>query len=100
MSVDLLVVRTVDKVVVVVVGDQIVQGEPVVRGPEVDRRDGPAVVGLVEIRGAGEAQRELPKGGRLAAPEVADGVAVLTVPPHPQRRKTHPPGSRPRRRLT
>jgi hypothetical protein len=56
-----------------------------VRGDEVDRGDGPAVVGLVQVRRAGEPGRELAQAGRLAAPEVAHGVAVLAVPLRPQR---------------
>ena len=71
-------------VVLLVVGDQVVEGEPVVRGDEVDRGDGSAVVGLVEVGGAGEAGGELAEAGWLAAPEVAHGVAVLAVPFRPQ----------------
>ena len=48
---------------------------------------GPAGVGLVEVGAAGEAVAELGQRRRLAAPEVADRVAVAAVPLRPQRRE-------------
>ena len=60
--------------------------EAVVRGDEVDRREGPPAVALVEIGGAGEPVGELPRG-RLAAPEVAEQVAVQAVPLRPEDRE-------------
>ena len=42
---------------------------------------------LVEVGGAGDAGGEFAQGGRFAAPEVADGVAVLSVPFRPLRRE-------------
>ena len=63
------------------------QREPVVRGHEVDRRVRAAAVGLVEVAAAGQARGELAERAGLAAPEVADGVAVLAVPLRPQRRE-------------
>ena len=43
--------------------------------------------GLVQVRRSGEPGGELAQGGRLAAPEVADGVPVLAVPFRPLRRE-------------
>ncbi len=42
-------------------------------------------VALVEVRAAGQARGELVHGGGLAAPEVADRVAILAVPLRPER---------------
>src|SRR5207244_375001 len=69
-----LVSLAVRVVVLLVVGDEVAKGEAVVRGDEVDRRERPAPVALVEIRGTAEARREL-RHVRLAAPEVAHRVA-------------------------
>ena len=44
-------------------------------------------VGLVQVGAAGEAVAELGERRRLAAPEVADRVAVAAVPLRPQRRE-------------
>jgi hypothetical protein len=81
------VVLAVGLVVLLVVGDEVAQREAVVGGHEVDRRRRPPGVGLVEVRAAGEPVAELGQRRRLAAPEVADGVAVATVPLRPQRRE-------------
>ena len=72
-------------VVLVVVGDQVLQGKPVVSGDEVDRGDRAPAVLLVQVAGPGEPGRELGQRGGLAAPEVTDGVPVLAVPFAPQR---------------
>ena len=74
-------------VVLLVVGHQVGQGEAVVGGDEVDGRHGAAARVLVEVGGAGDAGGEFAQRGRLAAPEVADGVAVLAVPFRPLRRE-------------
>ncbi len=81
------VVLPVGLVVLLVVGHQVVQGEPVVGGDEVDRGDRAPTVVLVEVAGPGEPETELAEGGRLAPPEVAHRVAVLAVPLRPQRRE-------------
>src|SRR3712207_7557070 len=70
-----------------VLGDQVVEREPVVRGDEVDARHRAPAGVLVEVGRAGEPAGELADGGGLAAPEVADGVAVLAVPLGPQGRE-------------
>ena len=76
------VVLAVGLVVLALVGDQVAQGEPVVRGDEVDRRPRPAPGQLVQVGAAGQ------PGGHLAdpavaAPEVAHRVAVAPVPLRP-----------------
>ncbi len=77
-----VVVLAVGLVVLLVVGDQVAQGEAVVRGDEVDAGERPATGVLVEVGGAGESGGELTQR-RLAAPEVAHGVAVGAVPLRP-----------------
>ncbi len=81
------VVLTVGHVVLLVVGHQVPQRETVVRDDEVDARERPSAGRLVQIRRSGEPGGELAQGGRLAAPVVADGVAVLAVPFGPERRE-------------
>ncbi len=78
---------TVGLVVLLVVADEVGQGEPVVGGHEVDARHRTAGVGLVQVARSCEALRELAQRGRLAAPEVPDGVAVLAVPLRPDGRE-------------
>ncbi len=82
-----LAALAVGLVVLLVVRDEVGQGEPVVRGDEVDRRVGPAAVVLVEVRRAREPGRELAERPGGAAPEVADRVAVLAVPLGPPGRE-------------
>ena len=81
-----LVVLAVRLVVLVVVGDEIVEREAVVRGDEIDARPRLAAA-EVELVGRGaEARRERP-GARLAAPEVAHRVAKRIVPLGPAGRE-------------
>src|SRR4029077_7160261 len=81
------VVLAVGLVVLVVVGDQVLQGEAVMCGDEVDRGHRAPAVLLVQVAGPGEPGGELGQGGGLAAPVVADRVPVLAVPLGPQRRE-------------
>ena len=81
------VALAVGVVVLVVVGDQVRQREPVVRGDEVDAGHRVARVGLVEVGAAGEPAGEVVDGPGLAPPEVAHRVAVVAVPLRPQRRE-------------
>ncbi len=81
------VVLTVGVVVLVVVGHQVVEREAVVRGDEVDRRERPPPVVLVQVGRTGDPGRELAQRRRLATPEVAHRVPVLAVPLRPQRRE-------------
>ena len=71
-------------VVLVVVGNQVAEGEPVVGGDEVDAGPGMAGVGLVQIGAAGQAGGELAEGGGFAPPEVPHRIAVTAVPLRPQ----------------
>src|SRR3712207_9003190 len=52
-----------------VVGDQVVEGEPVVRGDEVDARHRAAAGVLVEVGRAGQPAGELADGGGLRSEE-------------------------------
>src|SRR5215204_2222335 len=74
------IVLAVRPVVLVVVGDEITQGEAVVRGHEVDAGEGLSPVRLVEIGGTGEPIAHVSYPALVAAPEVARAVAVLSVP--------------------
>ena len=76
------------------------QGEAVVGGDEVDRRRRAAGVGLVEVGAAGEAEPNSAERRRLAAPEVADRVAVAGRSTPTTAAGSCRPGSRPRRRPT
>src|SRR5690606_37342951 len=74
-------------VVLVLVGDEVVQGETVVAGDEVDGGGRTPAVVLVQVAGAGQPGGELRQRGRLAAPQVADRVAVAAVPLGPPGRE-------------
>ncbi len=74
-------------VVLLVVGDEVAQGEAVVAGHEVDRGERPPPVVLVQVGGAGQPGGELREGARLAPPQVPHAVPVLAVPLGPQRRE-------------
>ena len=80
-----VVALTVGLVVLLVVRDQVAQREAVVGGHKVHGRERTAATVLVEIRGTGDPGRELTQAGRLATPEIAHGVTVLTVPFGPLR---------------
>ncbi len=82
-----VVVLAVGLVVLLVVADQVREGEPVVGRHEVDTRGRPAAGVLVQIRGAGEPGAELTDRAGLAPPEIPDGVTVLAVPFGPERWK-------------
>ena len=82
-----VVVLAVGLVVLLVVGNEVSQGEAVVRGHEVDRGVRRPAVALVQVARTGEAGRELAERARLPAPVVADRVAVLAVPLRPLRRE-------------
>ena len=86
MALAVVVVLAVGVVVLLVVGHQVAQREPVVRGHEVDARERTPPGLLVEVGRPGEPAGELAQR-RLAAPEVANGVAVGAVPLRPQRRE-------------
>ena len=86
MGVPVAVILAVRLVVLLVVGDEVVQREAVVRGDEVDARPGLAAAAVEDVGRAGQARRER-RRRRLAAPEVAHRIAVLVVPFRPARRE-------------
>ena len=74
-------------VVLSLVADEVDEGEPVMRGDEVDAGErGAAVVG-VEVGAAGEPVAELGQAGSATPPQVAHGVAEAAVPLRPQWRE-------------
>src|SRR5262249_21085324 len=80
----LLAVRLV---VLLVVADEIGEGEPVMGGDEVDAGPG-ATPGMAEdVGGAGEARGEVGDDPFIALPEAPDRVAILRVPLRPARRE-------------
>src|ERR1700731_2004075 len=80
-----LVVLAVRLVVLVVVGDQVMHGETIVRGDEVDAGPGLAAAAAERIRRCGEARRHFGGLAFVAFPERAHGVAELVVPFSPTR---------------
>ena len=91
------VALAVGLVVLVVVADQVVQGEAVVAGDEVDAGVRPAAVGLVQVAGAGEPVGDVGHPGAGGARSRAwcrgSGRSTRSTAPGSCR-----PGSRPRRR--
>src|SRR5262249_40815458 len=80
----LLAVRLV---VLLVVADEVGEGEPVMGGDEVDAGPG-ATAGMAEdVGGAGEARGEVGGDPFIALPEAPDRVAILRVPLRPARRE-------------
>src|SRR5207249_8553395 len=67
-------------VVLVLIAHQVVEGEAVVAGNEVDRGQWAPTAGLIEIAAAREPRGELTHLPRVAPPEQAYGIAVLAVP--------------------
>ena len=72
-------------VVLLVIADEIVHGETIVRRDEVDRGDGLSAVLLIKIGGTHETTGELGQRGWLRAPEIAHTVTEMTVPFRPIR---------------
>ena len=70
-----------------VVAHEVVQGEAVVGGHEVDAGVGAAPAAPVEVAAAGEAVAEGPRLPRVPPPEAPDGVAILAVPLRPEDRE-------------
>jgi len=69
--------------VFVVVGNQIVEGEAVMGGDEIDAGRRLAVVDLIQVGAAGEALGEFPEDTIGPAPIIAHAVAVFAVPFRP-----------------
>src|SRR5436305_372297 len=81
-----LVVLAVRLVVPVVVGDEVIEREPVMRGDEVDAGPGFAAAVIENVAGSAKARSERARRG-LAAPEVAHRIAEFVVPLRPPRRE-------------
>jgi hypothetical protein len=81
------VLFSIGVVVLVVVADQVVEREPIVRGDEIDAGGGMAAVPLVEVARTREAIAELGELPVVALPVPPRHVAVAAVPLGPQRRK-------------
>jgi hypothetical protein len=84
-------------VVLLVVRDQVVEREPVVRRDEVDAGRRPTAACFVEVRAPGEAVRELAEGAVDTSPVVPNGVAIFSVPFGPEVRKVADLVTAPRR---
>src|SRR5258708_35402994 len=81
------VLLAVRLVVLVVVTDEIVEGEPVMGGDEVDAGPGPAPLVAEDVGGAGEARGEIGRDALVAFPQAPHRVAVLRVPLGPAGRE-------------
>src|SRR5438067_954260 len=75
-------------VMLVVVADQILQGEPVVGSHKIDTGSRMAAVPLVEIAASREPIPEFRQLPRVALPIAAHNVAVPSVPFRPQSRES------------
>ena len=78
------IVFPIGQVVLGIVADQVVEGEPVVGGHKVNGGRGSAPIMGVQVGGAGEPGGEFAQGGGLAPPKVPHRVPVFTVPFRPQ----------------
>ena len=81
------VLLAVGLVVLEVVGDQVGEGEPVVRGDEVDAGVGVPPGPSVQVGAAGQPVGEVGQGPVGAAPVVPDRVPIAAVPLRPQGRE-------------
>src|SRR5208337_1635694 len=84
----ILPVLAVRLVARLIVGDQVVQGETVVSGHEIEARRGLATVVPKNVARSGEALRELADAPAVAAPEGTHCVAVAVVPLAPAGRES------------
>ena len=74
-------------VVLVVVGNEIVQGETVMGGDEVDRRPGSTPLVPEDVRRTGKPAAELRDQAGIALPEPTNRIAERGVPFRPAGRK-------------
>src|SRR6266700_2746596 len=81
------VVLAIGLIVLVVIGDEVVQIEAVMRGDEIDAGPWLAAALVEEIAGAGDALGKIRQHAGIALPEAAHGIAELVVPFGPARRK-------------
>src|SRR5262249_54514614 len=81
------VVFAVGLVVLLVVADEILEGEAVVARDEIDARIGLPPVPLIEVAGSRQSGGHLGGGAAVAFPEAAHVVAILAVPLGPAGRE-------------
>src|SRR5262249_23617530 len=82
------IVLAVRLVVLLVVADEVVQRETVMRGDEVDAGPGPAAALVEQVGRPGQPPRDVADQPAVTAPESAHRVSELVVPLRPARRKT------------
>ena len=70
-----------------IVADQIVQRETIVRGDKIDAGVRASPVVLVQVGASAEPVRHLADASLIAFPKTANRVAVFSVPFRPRRRK-------------
>ena len=74
-------------IVLLVVGDEVGKGEPIMAGDEIEARMGAAPIAEVEVAAAGESGGEFSDTGAGAFPETANAIAVTAVPFGPEHGK-------------
>src|SRR2546428_3168402 len=74
-------------IVFLVVADEIVQGESIVRSNEVDARVGSSSIMLIKIRAARKSVSDLVDAAFVASPVTAHRVAIFAVPLRPKHGK-------------
>ncbi|MNU87423.1 hypothetical protein D3C71_772050 [compost metagenome] len=85
--VTVVIVLSVGLVVFLIIGNEVIQREPVMGGDEVDARPGPAAALVVEIARAEQACGEICRD-IVALPVFAHRIAIFVVPFGPAGRKT------------
>src|SRR5947209_3522453 len=79
-----LVILAISLIVFLVVAHQVVQGEAIVAGNEIDAGIGLAPVALVQVATTAQACGKLRHRATVAFPEAPHGIAVLAVPLTPE----------------
>src|SRR5690606_23015155 len=82
-----LVVLEVRLIMLLVVRDEILDGEPVMRGNEIDARPWPPAAMIEHVGPAEQATRGIRHRALVTLPVGADSVAIATVPFRESRRK-------------
>src|SRR5258707_6437763 len=87
MAVSVAIVFAVRFIVLVVVGDQVVQREAIVNGNKIDTGPRRFALMLIQIRTAGKTIGKLRQDTVVSLPIAADTVSVFPVPFRPRHRK-------------
>src|SRR5690606_164227 len=82
------VVFAIGVVVLVVVGHQVLQGEAIVSGDEINRGVGPSAALIKQVAGGGQAARKLWQLTAIATPEGTYCTANAIIPFHPAWRES------------